>query len=182
TPIKIIENNFNGQPYKIVANIPYNITSPLLMKFLEESTNVTSVTLMVQKEVAERLVAKPSSSNYGALTVVVAYFGTAKICRIVSKNMFTPRPKVDSAIINIKLFQKTKDNNFAFVVKSAFSNRRKTLVNNLSQSFNLTKNQVEEILEQQNIPKCARGETLTVQDFQKLSQKISEIKRLDKTC
>ncbi len=128
-----LEKKFQGN-YKLVANLPYYITSPIIFKFLSQSTKLTSLTIMVQKEVAQRIVANYGSKDYGVLSIMVQFFGEAKLTRNVSRNLFYPRPNVDSAIVHIKIKEKfvdiDKQSFFAFV-QTCFSMRRKTLKNNL---------------------------------------------------
>lgn len=128
-----LEKKFQGN-YKLVANLPYYITSPIIFKFLSQSTKLTSLTIMVQKEVAQRIVANYGSKDYGVLSIMVQFFGEAKLTRNVSRNLFYPRPNVDSAIVHIKIKEKfvdiDKQSFFAFV-QACFSMRRKTLKNNL---------------------------------------------------
>ena len=127
-----------GGKYHVVANLPYYITTPVLMKFVEQCDNVLSLTLMMQKEVAQRLSAKAGTKEYGSVTVAVDFFGEAKTTRIVSRKMFYPEPNVDSAVVKITKREQPLDcdkKNLRRVVKSAFAMRRKTLANNLAASF-----------------------------------------------
>lgn len=161
-----------GGAYSVVANIPYYITTPLLMKFIEEGKNVRSLTLTVQKEVAERLVAKPATKQYGAITVAVDSVADVKITRILPKELFYPQPNVDSAVVNIvlkrdkcpivdaKAFRKT--------VKAAFAMRRKTLVNNVAVGFKTDKATAEKILKECGLASTCRGEELSTQQFVEL--------------
>ncbi len=164
---KDIEKYFNGK-YKIVANLPYYITSPIIFKFLEESKNLISMTIMVQKEVGEKMIAKPHSQNYGILTVMVNHYAKVKIARIVKKQMFTPPPKVDSCIVNLQLKNVLYDENFKRFVQTAFSMRRKTLLNNLSKLYLKTK--IESVLVQNSLNLNVRAEELTIEQFEKLYQ------------
>lgn len=129
----------NLKEYKVVANLPYYITTPIIFKFLEESEKVISLTIMVQKEVAERIVAKEGGKTYGLLTVMINFYGSAKINRIVNRQMFYPEPNVDSAVITIKIdrdkFCDINSKNFLKFIKTCFSMRRKTLLNNLSEIY-----------------------------------------------
>ncbi len=130
-----IENSFDNG-YKMVANLPYYITSPIIFKFLK-SEKLISLTIMVQKEVAERIVAGPGDKNYGVLSVMTSFFGRAEIKRIVSRKLFYPQPNVDSAIVSIKVerpFEGVDEQKFYKFICSAFAMRRKTLKNNLLQS------------------------------------------------
>ena len=131
-----IEKDFDGE-YKIIANLPYYITTPIIFKFLNEAQNLKSLTIMVQKEVAERIVANVGGKDYGVLSIMVNFFGSAKINRIVSRKMFYPQPNVDSAVVTIKIdrnkFENIDKNKFYKFIQMVFSMRRKTLKNNLLQ-------------------------------------------------
>lgn len=131
-----IEKDFSTG-YKLIANLPYYITTPIIFKFLNDSKKISSLTIMVQKEVAERIVAGVGGKDYGVLSIMTAFYGEAKINRIVSRKMFYPQPNVDSAVVTIKLnrdkFKDIDGDKFYNFVKSAFSMRRKTLRNNLTQ-------------------------------------------------
>ncbi|MBD5632115.1 MAG: ribosomal RNA small subunit methyltransferase A [Clostridia bacterium] len=165
--------------YKVVANLPYYVTTPLIMKLLEESKSCKSLTVMVQEEVALRLCAEANTPEYGAITAVIAQRAEAKIVKKVPRTMFVPRPNVDSAVVkldiedgripakDIALYKKT--------VHAAFAARRKTLVNNLVNTFALSRTQAEDILTGLNIDIKARGETLSPEDFARLSDKLYEI-------
>lgn len=172
--ISNIESNFKNENYKLVANLPYYITTPLLFKFLEEAKKITSLTIMVQKEVAQRIVAKAGTKDYGVLTVMVSFFGDAKITRIVGRQMFYPQPNVDSAVVNIEMNKKyshidrAKFYNF---VKVCFSMRRKTLLNNLSTGLKLSKEQLANKLPDFDLSR--RAESLTLQEFIDLYNSIN---------
>lgn len=133
--IEDIEKNFDGK-YKMIANLPYYITTPIIFKFLNGSSKLESLTIMVQKEVAERIVAKEGGKDYGILSIMVDFYGSAEISRIVGRKMFFPQPNVDSAVVTIEVENKypeiDKDNFYKFV-QCLFSMRRKTVRNNLSQ-------------------------------------------------
>lgn len=162
--IEDIEANFNNNQYKLVANLPYYITTPLIFKFLEESTNVKSLTIMVQKEVAERIVAKEGGKDYGVLTVMVGFFGDAKITRVVGRQMFYPQPNVDSCVVNIALNKKFADidkKDFYNFVKACFSMRRKTILNNLSSGLRLSKAEFTEKLNDIDLTRRAESFSLT---------------------
>lgn len=129
-----IENKIGGE-YKLIANLPYYITSPIIFKFLKESKNLTSLTIMVQKEVAQRIVAKKDSGDYGVLSIMTAFYGNATIKRIVSRNMFYPKPDVDSALVTINIdrnkYKNINGEDFYNFICKIFAMRRKTLKNNL---------------------------------------------------
>lgn len=159
--------------FKVVANLPYYITTPLVMRFLESGLNVKSLTVMVQKEVALRLVAEPNTPDYSAITLAVNMAGEAKITRNVSRNMFFPAPNVDSAVVRIDIDRHKLDGeDFALVhklVRSAFLMRRKTLVNNLSQAFGISKQEATEKITSAGLDAMVRGEALGLDDYIKLS-------------
>ena len=161
-----IEKDFEGD-YKIVANIPYYITTPIIFKFLGKSKRVKSMTLMVQKEVAERIVAKEGGKDYGVLSVCCSLFGEAQIKRIVGRNMFHPAPNVDSAIVHIDIVsnEKIEDGLIEFI-KNCFSMRRKTLLNNLSTSYSTSKQKLQKILG--GVDLTRRAETFSKEEFLKM--------------
>ncbi len=169
--MKELENKFTGK-YKVVANLPYYITTPIIFKFLEEAKKVESLTIMVQKEVAERICAKPDSKDYGILTVMLEFYGNSRICRIINRNMFFPAPNVDSALINIEICPKypTIDkHDFFNFIKVCFSMRRKTLLNNLSSRYSkdFLKNKLDE-----KVLKM-RSEDLSLKDFVNIYEKLN---------
>lgn len=156
--------------YKVVANIPYYLTSPIIRKFLEEQNRPKDIVLMVQKEVAQRICAKPP--NMSILAVSVQFYATAKIVSYVSKNCFWPAPKVDSAIIKITPFEAKKDADvkaFFTVVKAGFSQPRKQLANNLSKALKINREQVTTWLLKNSIKPEQRAETLNIDDWVKLA-------------
>lgn len=160
-PILDIEKDFeNG--YKLVANLPYYITSPLIFKFLQ-STKIQSITIMVQKEVGERIVAKCGNKNYGSLSVCCQYFGQPKIMRKVPKTVFNPQPDVDSCIVRLDIenkFDESVDKLFK-LVRICFKSRRKTVLNNLAEGLNLNKTTIAKLSFDLN----QRAEQLSVQQF-----------------
>ena len=159
--------------FKIVANLPYYITTPLILRFIKSNLSVQSITVTVQKEVAERLIAKEGTESYGAITVALAVQGDAKITRIIDKSNFYPVPKVDSAVVRIDINKDKYDiedrNFFEKVVRCAFQMRRKTLVNNLASGFSIPKEEGKEILIGLNLNPNIRGEALSVENFIALS-------------
>lgn len=161
-----------GNRFKVVANIPYYITTALVMRFLEGNLKPDTITVMVQKEVADRLVAQKNTADYGAITMAVMLYGNAKIIGNVSRNMFYPVPNVDSALVRIDVSDKYSGENIPLLqrlIKSAFAMRRKTLANNLVVSFGLTKKDAEEILEECGFDSRIRGETLDIDDLIKIA-------------
>lgn len=167
------------EPYLVVANLPYYITTPLVTKLLEESDKVQGLSIMVQEEVAERFCAKENTPEYGSITVAIALKGTAKIVKRVSRNLFYPRPNVDSAVVKIDFERgrvEVKDEKaFRQTVKCAFLNRRKTLENNLVNFFKITREQAKTAMQTAGIDEKARGETLPPQTFAKLSDVLLEM-------
>lgn len=177
TDIKEIESNFDGE-YKIVANLPYYITTPLIFKFVQETKKVQSMSIMVQKEVGDRLTAKAGDENYGAISVVLDFYGNVKILRNVPRRMFVPAPNVDSCVVQIEFVKNKFDANaitFEKIVKSAFLNRRKTLSNNLSVNFCVSKQQVYEILSSLGINEQARGDSLNTSQFVEITKIFDKI-------
>lgn len=160
-------------PFRLVANLPYYITTPLIMRFLESGLNAKSLTVMVQKEVADRLVAEVGSADYSAVTLAVQMAGSAKITRTVSRNMFYPAPNVDSAVVHIEVDRHKLDGEDAplvhKLVRSAFAMRRKTLANNLAVAFDISKAEATSRIESAGFAPLIRGEALSLDDFVKLS-------------
>lgn len=178
TPIFEIEKHLCNK-YKLVANLPYYITTPLIFKFLEETDKIESITIMVQKEVGERITAQNSSKDYGALTIAIDFYGNAKIVKKVSRNMFYPVPNVDSVIVKIDIVKNKYDiDKFKFmeVVKAGFAMRRKTLINNLSQGLQLDKKRIADILTKLNLNLEIRAENLTTEQFVMLTKELSKQK------
>ncbi len=161
------------EEYTVVANLPYYITTPLVTKLLEESSKVQGLSIMVQEEVALRFCAKEDTPEYGSITAAIALKGSAKIVKKVSRNLFYPRPNVDSAVVKITFERgRVKVNSekaYRQTVKCAFLNRRKTLENNLVNFFKLTREQAKEILRKAGVEEKARGETLSPQRLANLS-------------
>lgn len=162
--------------YTVVANLPYYLTTPIILRFVEESKTCTGLTVMVQEEVADRMCAKAGESEYGALTAAIARKGSAKITRRVSKELFMPRPKVDSAVVRIDFsqggFAVADEKAYRATVRCAFLNRRKTLENNLMGAFSLSRDRAKEILASVGIPEGVRGETLSPETLGKLSDAL----------
>lgn len=173
----LIDENLGGGPVKLVANLPYYITTPIIMRFLEENINVTDIVVMVQKEVAERMNAQPGGKDFGALSVAVQYYCDTEIIAKVPRHLFVPQPNVDSIVIALRVRPERKykvdDEDLYFkVVKAAFGQRRKTLLNSISSMGNLAKDQVKEALEEAGIDPKRRGETLSLDEFAILSNVI----------
>lgn len=168
-----------NEPFKLVANLPYYVTTPLIMRFLESDLPVKSMTVTIQKEVAERLTAKAGTAEYGAITVAADYAGEAKITRLIGKEMFFPVPKVDSALLRLDIiknkYKVTDEKLFKKVVKCAFLWRRKTLANNLQSMFSLPKADCEKILTSLGFSPMVRGEKLSTSEFIALSEELSKV-------
>lgn len=178
---KLIDEEFKGLDVKIVANLPYYITTPIIMKILEEKYKVSKIVVMVQKEVAQRLNSKAGTKEYGAITLAVQYRADTDIAMLVPNSVFMPKPKVDSAVVEFKILPKPKievlDENMLFaVIKASFSQRRKTILNGLSNSLNLSKELINESLVCAGIDSGIRGEKLTLEEFGRISDEI--IKRV----
>ncbi len=168
----IVQGNF-----KLVANLPYYITTPLIMRFLESDLPVQTLTVMVQKEVADRLTAKENTADYGAITVSIRFRADVSITRIVGRQLFHPQPNVDSAVVHIKLMDKYNIKHKKLLlrlIKSGFAMRRKTLVNNLSMAFSISKDQAKIVLQKCNFDERIRGEVLSVEDYISLSEVMAE--------
>lgn len=173
----LVQEKNQGRPVKVVANLPYYITTPIIMGLLEGSAPVDSITVMVQKEVADRMKVGPGTKDYGALSLAVQYYARPEIVANVPPNCFIPRPKVGSAVIRLTRHQtppvQVQDEDFLFrIIRASFNQRRKTLVNSLNNSpeLQLTKEQVTKALEQMGLPAAVRGETLTLEQFAELTE------------
>lgn len=168
-------DDLTSSDYKVVANLPYYITTPLLFTFLERENKPSSVTVMVQKEVAERICATPEKGDYGALSVAVALRGKASITRIVKRDCFTPAPNVDSAVIRIDLDPAAPtDRSLYELVAKSFAMKRKTLVNNLSAGYAIPKPFAAELLVSLGFSPTVRAEQLAPSDFIRLDKAIKE--------
>ncbi|WP_173918023.1 16S rRNA (adenine(1518)-N(6)/adenine(1519)-N(6))-dimethyltransferase RsmA [Halobacillus sp. Marseille-Q1614] len=176
--IQVMKENFaEGQPVKVVANLPYYITTPILMKLLMDRLPVDSITVMIQKEVAERMAAGPNTKSYGSLSIAVQYYTEAEIAMNVPKTVFMPQPNVDSSVLHLKMRAeppvKVEDEEFFFdLVKATFGQRRKTLMNNLSRHFKneMDKQEIRTRLEAAEIDPSRRGESLTMEEFAVLAR------------
>ncbi len=175
---KIIEEHFDDcEDVSVCANLPYYITSPIIMMLLESRLPIKSITVMVQKEAAERLCAKVGTRNAGAVTVAVSYYAETEILFDVDRSSFMPPPNVDSAVIKLNILSeppiKVKDEKkFFALVKAGFAQRRKTLLNTVSNSLNIPKNDLREALQHLGIKETVRGEELTMEQFGALSELI----------
>ena len=171
---ELIETEFSGMSVSVAANLPYYITTPIIAKLLEDKLPLKDIIVMIQKEVAQRIQAKPSTKDYGAITLLCQYYAEPEIIATVKAGMFVPPPKVDSAVLRLRLLDeprvKVKDEKMFFkVIKAAFSQRRKTLLNCLASFFAMPKDKVTELLISVDIDPSRRGETLSIEEFAKLS-------------
>ncbi|MCG1023961.1 16S rRNA (adenine(1518)-N(6)/adenine(1519)-N(6))-dimethyltransferase RsmA [Sutcliffiella horikoshii] len=165
---------------RVVANLPYYVTTPIIMKLLQEGLPLTSITVMLQKEVAERMAAKPGSKEYGSLSIAVQYYTKAETVMIVPKTVFVPQPNVDSAVIRLIVRDeppvRVKDEEFFFeVVRASFGQRRKTILNNLTSHLpdgKAKKQDIEAALSNSSIDPKRRGETLSIEEFGALSDEL----------
>ena len=173
---RIVEEKNQGKPVKVVANLPYYITTPIIMGLFENQVPLKSITIMVQKEVADRMQVGPGTKDYGALSLAVQYYAKPEIVAIVPPNCFIPRPTVGSAVIRLTRYEeapvKVKNEKFMFsLIRASFNQRRKTLANGLANAQNLplSREKVTEVLEQMGLSPTIRGEALTLEQFAKLS-------------
>lgn len=170
---ELIENEFEGMKVAVCANLPYYITSPVIMLLLENELNLEAITVMVQKEAAQRICAKMGSREAGAITAAVNYYGKAKTLFQVSRGSFMPSPNVDSSVIQItpdcEYREKIKDKSLYFkIIKGAFAQRRKTLANSLSAALNLSKADIYNVLAKTELDKNSRCEQLDMEQWTKL--------------
>ena len=173
---KLAEEENDGKPIKVVANLPYYITTPIIMGLFENHVPIKSITVMVQKEVADRMQVGPGTKDYGALSLAVQYYAKPYIVANVPPNCFMPRPKVGSAVIRLERYEeppvKVKDEKLMFrIIRASFNQRRKTLANGLKNSAELdyTKEEVEAAIEALGRGTSIRGEALTLEEFAKLA-------------
>lgn len=174
----IKEQNPENSNVKIVANLPYYITTPIIMKLLEEKLPIQSITVMIQKEVADRLSAIPGEKNTGAITYCVYYYCEAEEVLKVPNSSFIPEPQVDSEVINLKirknpLVKLDNEELFFKLIKTSFMQRRKTLLNSLSNSGIIPKEKVRKLLERLNLNENVRGEELTIEQFAQMANMLN---------
>ncbi|MBR1703706.1 MAG: 16S rRNA (adenine(1518)-N(6)/adenine(1519)-N(6))-dimethyltransferase RsmA [Lachnospiraceae bacterium] len=172
----IVQERNGGQPIKVVANLPYYITTPIIMGLFEQHVPLKSITIMVQKEVADRMQVGPGTKDYGALSLAVQYYAKPEIVANVPPNCFIPRPNVGSAVIRLTRYEEppvqVRDEQKMFaLIRASFNQRRKTLVNGLGNASNLqvSKEQAAQALEQMGLSPTVRGEALTLEEFAELS-------------
>lgn len=178
---KLAEEKNRGKPVKVVANLPYYITTPIIMGLFENHVPLDNITVMVQKEVAERMQVGPGTKDYGALSLAVQYYASPYIAANVPPNCFIPRPKVGSAVIRLTCHEKppveVEDEKLMFkLIRASFNQRRKTLVNGLNNSpeINLPKEVIKEAIEELGVGIHIRGEALTLHQFAELSNRIGQ--------
>ncbi len=174
---ELLENEFSGMKVSVAANLPYYITTPIITMLLENKLPLEKIVVMVQKEVAERLCASPGGKEYGAISVMCKYYTDPEIVSVVPSGCFIPAPKVDSAVVAMSVRSEPAvkvidEKCFFAVVKAAFSQRRKTLCNCLCNSFRLDKTAISELLLGIDINPVRRGETLSIDEFAAISDKI----------
>ena len=176
---RIVQEKNEGRPIKVVANLPYYITTPIIMGLFESHVPLKSITIMVQKEVADRMQVGPGTKDYGALSLAVQYYAKPQIVANVPPNCFMPRPNVGSAVIRLTRYEQppvqVQDEKKMFaLIRASFNQRRKTLVNGLinAPELKLTKEAVAEALEKMNLSSTIRGEALTLEQFARLSEMV----------
>ena len=175
----LIADHSDGMPVSVCANLPYYITTPILMRLLECGVKFKSITVMIQNEVAARLVSPPGKSDYGAITAVLGYYGVARKLFKVSAGCFIPAPKVDSAVVRIDLFDEPKykpknEKFFRDLIKAAFEMRRKTLTNAINAKFShIEKGRIAEALKSMGLDESIRGERLSTEQYVILSDLLA---------
>lgn len=171
---RLVQERNQGRPIKVVANLPYYITTPIIMNLLEKNVPLQSITIMVQKEVAERMQVGPGTKDYGALSLAVQYYARPEVVANVPANCFMPRPNVDSSVIRLTRYPQppveVADERYMFaVIRASFNQRRKTLANGLANGMGISREQVTEALEKMGLSPTIRGEALTLEQFALLS-------------
>lgn len=176
---EIIEEKCGGQPVKVVANLPYYVTTPIIGRLIEENLPLKSISVMVQKEVADRMVAKPHTKDYGSLTLFVGFYTEPQIMMKVPKTVFMPQPKIDSSVIRLNVKKDLPDTNrdsYFKLVRAAFSKRRKTLINALSTyGLEADKEEIREALRRAGIEETVRGEDLHMDDYIRLARELPNL-------
>lgn len=177
---KLVKEKNQGKPIKVVANLPYYITTPIIMGLFENQVPIESITIMVQKEVADRMQVGPGTKDYGALSLAVQYYAHPEIVANVPPNCFMPRPKVGSAVIRLTRYEqppvKVMDEKLMFrIIRASFNQRRKTLANGLknAQDLSYTKEEIEQVLTECGLSLSIRGEALNLSQFAELSNRFS---------
>lgn len=176
---RLVQEKNNGKPIKVVANLPYYITTPIIMGLFESHVPLKNITIMVQKEVAERMQVGPGTKDYGALSLAVQYYAKPEIITYVSPDCFIPKPNVGSAVIRLNRYEtppvKVEDEDFMFrLIRAAFNQRRKTLANGIGNAPDIpcSREQAQQSLEEIGMSKTIRGEALTLEEFAVLSNQI----------
>ena len=174
---KLIEEEFSGMEVVVCANLPYYFTSPVIMKLLEDKLPISAITVMVQKEAAQRICAEVGSRQSGAVTVSVNYYAKPEMLFSVSSGSFMPAPKVDSAVIRLNVLEEppvkvNDEKKFFSVIKASFSQRRKVISNSLSSGLSLDKSKTAELLEKSGVPLNARAEKLSLQNFADIANNL----------
>ncbi|MDF2891963.1 MAG: dimethyladenosine transferase [Clostridia bacterium] len=175
---KVFEEHFGDKKVKVIANLPYYITTPIIMKLLEDKLNLQSITIMVQKEVGDRIKAAPGGKEYGALSVAVQYYARPSQVLLVPPHSFIPQPEVDSIVLKLDILtnpavEVESESLFFRVVKASFGQRRKTLLNALTAgNLGLTKEQLRDVLKSVDVEENRRGETLSLQEFANIANKL----------
>lgn len=176
----LIQEKCGEGPIKVIANLPYYVTTPIIMKFLEEKVPLENMVVMIQKEVADRMQAKPSTKDYGSLSVAVQYYSEPTIITRVPRSVFMPQPNVESTVIKLEILKqprvKVHNEELMFrIVRAAFGKRRKTLLNALTGSnLDLDKETIKKALQESEILEERRGETLTIQEFARLTDTLNK--------
>ena len=181
---KLADEENNGKPVKVVANLPYYITTPIIMGLFENHVPISSITIMVQKEVADRMQVGPGTKDYGALSLAVQYYARPQIIANVPPNCFMPRPKVGSAVIQLVRYEEppvqVENEKLMFrLIRASFNQRRKTLVNGLknSQELDFSKEEIEKAMAETGIPVNVRGEALTLAEFADLANVFNKLRK-----
>lgn len=179
---RLVQEKNQGKPIKVVANLPYYITTPIIMGLFESHVPIESITIMVQKEVADRMQVGPGTKDYGALSLAVQYYATPEIVANVPPNCFMPRPKVGSAVIRLTKHkqapvQVVQERQMFALIRASFNQRRKTLVNGLNNApdISYSKEEIVQALEEMGLPANVRGETLTLDQFARLSNLLGKV-------
>lgn len=172
---EVAREYFGDEPFKVVANLPYYITSPILIYLLKSQANISEIIVMMQKEVAQRIVADKTKKDYGSISVFISYFGPAQILMNVPKTVFMPQPKVDSAVVKIKVTRDDRDikiEDLERVLRAAFGQRRKTILNSLSKGLDIDKGTVEKVLASLDLPSNYRAENLSLEEYLLLGKEL----------
>lgn len=176
---QLVRERNQDRPIKVVANLPYYITTPIIMSLLEKHVPLQSITVMVQREVADRMQVGPGTKDYGALSLAVQYYARPEVVANVPANCFMPRPNVDSAVVRLTRYLQppveVRDERHMFaVIRASFNQRRKTLANGLANGMGIPREQVAEALERMGLPTAIRGEALTLEQFALLSNLLKQ--------